>query len=384
MKIVLIRRKFTTKASGGAEKTAANFAEGMIAKGHQVYVMSEQFNAEKSDSLKWVEVPKKRSVFGGTWAFHCQVQKLLKSRWRHKADIVYALCRTFPVDVMRVTEQLHHVWLPMHYSKFQRFNPRHSSILCLEKLLFNTHNCKEYITNSELVKNQLIANFKLPEDKISVVNNGVNSSIFYPGDLDEINKQKAVKNINPDNFVFIFVANNFKIKGLDSVIKALAKLSPEIQSQLSLLVVGGDDPAPYKKLASQLKFKGQLKFTGKQKEMRDCYICADLMIYPSLYEPFGNVCLEAAACGVPSVTTPLNGSSQLIEPGKSGYIVHDFSDTEELKNIVFSYVTLPPEERQQIAIAAYEASCAYTWQNHVDQVEAVFQRIIAEKQRPGR
>ena len=136
MKIALIRSKYSP-GHGGAEKVAEKFVTHFIERGHEITVFSEKFNGEESDKLKWQKVPR-GSGLSKTTAFHRQVQNILnKDNCREKFDLVYTMCRTFPADIFRITEQLHSEWLSIGYSSLARLNPRHFSILSLEKKTIN-------------------------------------------------------------------------------------------------------------------------------------------------------------------------------------------------------------------------------------------------------
>jgi UDP-glucose:(heptosyl)LPS alpha-1,3-glucosyltransferase len=64
--------------------------------------------------------------------------------------------------------------------------------------------------------------------------------------------------------------------------------------------------------------------------MPSFYGCADVFVLPSYYEPLGNACLEAMACGLPVITTRETGASELILHGRSGFIMDNPEDTLSL------------------------------------------------------
>ncbi|QSH42172.1 glycosyltransferase family 4 protein [Lentisphaerota bacterium ZTH] len=379
MKIALIRKKYLP-GRGGAEKVAERFVTSFLQKGHEITVFSEVFNADEADNLHWVKVPRGTGL-SKTSSFHRHVQNCLnKDNLRERFDIVYSLCRTFPVDIFRITEQLHVEWLPLGYSCLARFNPRHRSILKLEKRTFNPENTGLVIANSKLIKKQLIKHYKYPKDRIKVVYNGINHKLFYPASPEE--KLEARKKLHiTDRFVCMFAAGNFKIKGLGEAIKAISKVSPDVRRKITLLVVGGDKPQPFLKMAEKLGVTENLVFAGRQKNMREYFIASDLFLYPSHYETFGNVVLEACACGVPVVTTRQIGAAEVIKENSNGFLVSSPDRVNRLADIVSAYAKLPRDEHVRFAADAVESTKDFTWEKHIDGLERIFKDYCARKKK---
>lgn len=377
MKIALIRKVFNADG-GGAERVAANFVKEFVKKGHRITVYSEKFKGETSEAVEWVKVPK--SVFSfisSTYFFHREAQRMLKDR---TFDIVYSMCRTYPADVLRVTEQVHAEWMPIGYGRFAGCLPRHRLILELEKKIFLTSNTRHVVTNSNLVKRQIAARFSYPGKNISVVRNGVDRNIYSPAENEEERKKlRSGLGISPRKNILLFVAANFRIKGLDAAIKALSGVRPDLRSNTVIYVIGGDESMPYQKLARKLSIGENVCFAGRRKNVRDFYAASDLLFYPSLYEPFANVCLEACACALPVMTTEQNGSSEMIQDGVNGYLVKDAGCVKDMTARLNDFLEMDNDARRNMAMAAYEASKSYDWGRHVDELENIFEKVAREK-----
>ena len=386
MKIVLIRRNFTTIAPGGAERAASEIAFGLIKRGHSVTVLSEKFSIndnEKEANLTWLKIPKKRSIFGGTYAFHKQVQKIISSlKLRDDHDIIFSLCRTYPVDVMRITEQIHHIWLPMNYNRLQRFNPRHWSLLNLEKKLFLENKATHLVTISKLLKKQLIDNFNVNANNVSIVYNGLDHQKFFsiknePKKLQQLRKQYGV---SEDKFIFIFVAHNFKIKGLPTILNSFKLLPDSLRQKFTLLVVGKDHKTPYLEQIKSLKLTNcDIRFLGKQTNMAELYQVSDLLVYPGSFETFGNVCTEAMACGVPVVTSPLVGASEIINHDHNGYLLDNYQNYEQLEKYLTEYLQLSSEKYSQMSNNSIATAKNFDWQKNIKSFEKIFTKIVNDK-----
>ena len=386
MNIILIRRNFTTIAPGGAERAASEIAFGLINRGHSVTVLSEKFTIKKNEeniNLKWIKVPKKRSLLGGTYAFHKQSQKILnKYNLRDNYDIVFSLCRTYPVDVMRVTEQIHHIWLPMNYSLLQRLNPRHWSLLKLEKKLFLQNQAKHFVVISKLFKKQLIEKFSVDERKISVVYNGLDHSNFYSlkNNKEKLEKLKNKHKIKNDHITFLFVAHNFKIKGLYTIIEALKLLPKDLQKKFTLLIVGDDNKEIFLKKINELNLtQCDIRFLGKQSNMPELYQVSDILVYPGSFETFGNVCTEAMACGVPVISSPLVGASEIINHKLNGYTLDNFNNSEQLTTFLTEYMNQSNADKIKMSNKAIETAKDFDWNKNVQYIEKLFTEIANSK-----
>ena len=359
---------------------AARFVEQFTARGHIVTVVSEQFVGQETDMVKWRKVPRRgKFAWSKTEGFHLRAQAVLNAdNLRDSFDIVYSMCKTTPVDIFRVTEDLHPITLKLMHGPLARFNPRHRSILRLEKEVFQGGGVRHLVSNSQMIKRQLIELFNYDPDKITIINNGVDPTKFYPPTPEEKKKLRDDLQIN-DRFICLFPAWNFKLKGLDKALFALARLPKELRDKYLLMVVGGDNIKPYLNLAGSLGVGRNLCYMGPQNNMRDFYAMSDMLLFPSTYETFSNVVLEACACGLPVLTTRQIGAAQLIDDHHNGFLVENNEKVDQMGEILTNYIMLSNEEKARFSNAALEATKEYRWNIHTDQMEALFYKVLEEK-----
>ena len=376
MRIALIKKKYGL--GGGAERYARTVAEGLSERGHEVKILAERFDAPGQPGLVWAPVPRGGTTLLRARNFHLRAQRVLAAL--PETDLVYGLSRTYPVDVFRVTEQLHAKWLAMGYSYWQQWNPRHRSLLRLERQTLTASHTRRVVTNSRLIQKQVVEIFGFPADRVKVIRNGVDHDSFHPPkNPDERARLRANQGIKPDTNVLLLVAEDFRIKGLSSAIKALAGLPAGLLANTRLRVAGSDNPRHYRRLAQKLGVEKNLRFLGRQENMRELYATADLLVCPSLYEPFANVCLEACACGLPVLTTADNGAAEMLGPDGGGYVVENAAMTDKITRLIAGHLSLPPPARQARAEAAVEAAADYCWERHVDELENLFQEVVSHR-----
>jgi UDP-glucose:(heptosyl)LPS alpha-1,3-glucosyltransferase len=237
-------------------------------------------------------------------------------------DLVQSHERLACCDIYRAGDGLHRAWLARRERLldagarfFQSLSPYHRATLAAEDAMFRGSRLRTVICISELVKREIQEHFGLDDSRLPVVYNGVDLAQFNPSAKarrSETRQQFAIPEEVP---LFLFLGSGFERKGLAL---ALAALPPEAW----LLVVGKDkDTARYQQLATRLGIAGRVRFAGPQKNVARFYGAADAFVFPTVYEPFGNVILEALACGLPILTTPDCGGAELVREGENGFVL---------------------------------------------------------------
>lgn len=160
------------------------------------------------------------------------------------------------------------------------------------------------------------------ENKIGVLANPVDlERMRRPGDFDAAVLREPAGFARSDT-VLVFVAlGHFERKGLPLVLEAMA--SAEVQDSVKLLIVGGEQSLTeaYRSKAKAMGLDRRVQFVGMQKDVRPYFWSADAFVFPSVYEVFPLVALEAAAAGIPMIVTPLNGVEEFVRDGENGFVI---------------------------------------------------------------
>lgn len=379
MKIALVRKEFDS-SRGGAERYAVNLARGLAAAGHDVHVFAGSWKHADHPGITLHEVPfvRRPSPLKNLSFQRSARRRVAAGRF----DIVQGLSQVYPTDVYRMAEPLHVHWLrltrPGTLARgLKTLSLRHMALLALERGIFAPGNYRRIIAISRLCRQQLIQYYGVPEEKIRVIYNGVDHGVFNTADHGRLRRDFRARLGIPDaTTVLLFAGHDFKRKGLQFALEHTAALKARGCS-LKLVVAGRGRAAPYLRLAARLHIKNDIVFLGSQPDMRPAYHGADLLVHPALYEPFGNVCLESMACGLPVATTLLTGASDIIDDRLSGILVDSPQDILSMSEKIAAAVT--KKALSAMAALAAEKARQFTIERNVQKTVALYKEVLSEK-----
>jgi len=341
MKLGIIRSQFS--ATGGAELYLQQLLAALAHGGHDIHLFAESW-AETPSRVEWHPVHCAGSRAGKPRLFAEAVQRELAGE---KFDCVFSLERTLRQDVYRAGDGVHRVWLqrkrefaPWWRKPFIGLGTFHRTLLELEAQTFNPQNTRDVIVNSEMVKREILENFRFPPERIHLVRNGVDVVRFQGGNREATRARFGVKD---GEFLLLFVGSGWERKGLKYLLQAMDRLlvlqgldivgkewigkrfsesQPFAlpQRNVKLLVVGqGRPPATV---------PDDVIFAGPMRDVENAYAAADLFVFLPIYEPSANVVAEARAAGLPVITSAQNGACELIEENEGGTVIDDPADVD--------------------------------------------------------
>ena len=376
MKIALVIKDYSLK-KGGLERYVVNLCKELKKAGHEVHVLANYWDKPDDPEICFHKVSIIRFGFlikNLSFAKNCQ--KVLK---KGNYDIINGFSRTYPLDVYRIGHKIRHHLLQVQFSnKFVRilkyFSIRHLTILYLERQIFKKKNYKKIIANSNLGKKHAKMYHNVPEDKVEVIYNGVDLNKFnleirklYRDEL------RSEYRFGEDETVLLFVGRNFNLKGVKTIIKSIAILGRENKS-IKVLIVGKGNPSVYKRVAKRYGIEKKIIFTGERSHIEKFYAAGDIFVFPTLYDPFANVCLEAMACGLPVITTLMNGAAEIIEEGKNGYVMSDYQSPYELADKISAIIS--GDSIKDMGRYAFETAKKFTTAENAKRVETLYKKIL--------
>ena len=234
------------------------------------------------------------------------------------------------------------------------------------------------IVNSQYMKNETKNIFQLPEDKVRIINNGVNPDKFKGFDRD----YDFRRNYASDNEkVVFFVGRLVNEKGAQVLVDAIPKII-NYYHDVKFVIAGKGPQLDYLKgKVWGMNISHKIVFTGyiSDRELCKLYKCADIAVFPSLYEPFGIVALEGMVANVPVVVSETGGLGEIVNHGIDGmksYAGNSNSLADSILEILFN-----PEKAEDMRKNAFEkVKTMYNWDVISQQTLDVYREVLRESE----
>ena len=180
-----------------------------------------------------------------------------------------------------------------------------------------SYEAKHVIAVSNATKQELTGKLNVPKEKVNVILNGM-----------DFERNKIVDGVrsrfaSPGERIVLFVGRLVWEKGVSNLVEAAPLILKE-HPEAKLVIVGeGGMQEQLRSRASSLDISHKIYITGYLTDeiLRSLYQCADVLVVPSLYEPFGFTALEGMAYGLPVVAARAGGLNEIITGGKDGLLV---------------------------------------------------------------
>ncbi|MGE4609503.1 MAG: glycosyltransferase family 4 protein [Myxococcota bacterium] len=370
MRIALFIERFEP-GRGGVENVAWTVAHDLARAGDEVLVVARRASAESQVRVHQVDVSER-------W------QPLRVSRFsratariapRGSFDVVYSLARTAHQDVYRAGAGSHANYMERRYRKVSgslyKLSPRHAMLLGIERRVFRDSS-QTVQCGSEMVRRELQQRYAIPSERLVVVRNGVDLARFrQTPERREAHRARLRSEFGAGNqLVWLFAGSGFARKGLDTALRALARAEC---GDSQLWIVGADRASAWERLARSLGVAERVHFLGFRADMPELYAAADALVLPTRYDACANVCFEAAAAGIPIVTTASNGAAESLEGG--GFTIEDPEDSVA---VAAALDTLSdPGSRARMGEAAQSAAAQLGWSDHIARLRTLFARLAA-------
>ena len=331
MKLAVVCRPFVFH--GGLENATAGPIGELVRQGHEVHLFSTAGQPDipgmKVHRLKVIPTPSLARVVSFALAAKAAVA-------RDHFDVVQSHERTLLQDVYRAGEGCHRAYLEVkakHLNPLKRAalraNPYHRALLSLERKIFSPAGTRQIVAISRLGKAEIQRLYGVPESGVRVIYNGVDQERFHPANRERYRAgMRAALGIPQSAWVILFVGSGFERKGLGLLVEGFAGVKDR---ESRLVVVGKGDAGLYRALAARLGVAERVVWAGAQPNVDRYYAAADAVALPALYEPFGNVHLEALASGLPVLASSRAGGSEVVSHGKNGWIVQNAEDPPAIR-----------------------------------------------------
>ena len=241
-------------------------------------------------------------------------------------------------------------------------------VTALEGSMYRHSAGAEVIAISNQLRHEL-AEFYDRRERVSVIHHGVDTTHFRPAAPESVRALRRELALPADRPIALFVGD--LRKGGVVALEVLAQVSG-----LHLLMVSGSDTEPYRAHAAALGVSERVTFEPAARTIQRYYAAADMFLFPSPYDAFGMVALEAMASALPVVMSRQAGASELIEPERDGLIVDKATDIGAFVDHV-RRLTRNPELRTSMGAAARRTAERHSWDAVARETMRIYERAVA-------
>lgn len=178
---------------------------------------------------------------------------------------------------------------------------------------------KNYLANSESVKNFYVNKIGVKKEKITVIPNGIDLAFYNNIERDE--NLRASLGIKKEEVAIICVANLHINKGHKYLLEAFENIYKENGNTKLLLIGDGEEKENLLKQIVKYNSKNDIIFLGKRNDIPQLLKISDIFVLPTLFEGMSNAIMEAMAAGLPIITTDIPENKELIEDKITGILV---------------------------------------------------------------
>ncbi len=366
--------------------------DGLIRLGVEVRVVTPAFSGgepeEHSGNLHIHRVPasmEEGDFYANVWRANLSMAEFVQQQWANWD----------PVDVIHVHDWLtsfmgialkHNYKVPMiatiHATEKGRMNGVIGSTVSRMvheaewKLMYEAW---RVIVCSKFMGRALEEDFRLPPEKIDIIPNGVNVHAFDRYRGEDLSLFRNMYAADDEKLVFS-VGRMVHEKGFHVLVSAAAK-ALKTHPELKFVVAGkGEKLDELRNQVWELGIEEKMMFTGYVDEdtKNRLYLVSDLAVFPSLYEPFGIVALEAMAAGCPVVVSGVGGLGEIVTNEVHGLVVPP-GDADALASAIVRAVENPGEAKRWAENAHRMVEESYDWLAIARKTLEVYQRVVAER-----
>jgi UDP-glucose:(heptosyl)LPS alpha-1,3-glucosyltransferase len=389
-KVALITERANI-ALGGAERSVFELAGVLSSTGLEIHLLAATGETTGKNTHILCNRTTKRKSFK-------KFEKALREHLsNNKYDIIHSVLPfdftdiyqprggTYAEALLRNAASYENKFVKSYKKLTAPLNLRRSTLLQAERNLCERFDGPIVVALSQYVVNQLKQHYKTNMDRIILIHNGVKTISRTDRKSAERLRTQILGQLGlkeADNpILLLFVANNFRLKGLKSLIKALhlVTINNQAKKNVSLIVAGKGKARKYRHLAKTLNIQNKILFLGHIKRIKNLISIADVAVLPTFYDPCSRFILEALAAGKPVITTSFNGASELFVKDKHGKLISTPDDIAALADAI-SYFSDPENiQKASNAILADNLKEIISINRAAKQLISVYESILQKK-----
>lgn len=392
MKIALIIENFDL-TRGGAERSVFEMARCFAQLSHEVSIIAGEVNRppENIELIRIVECPRDGAERAGKWqSFEQAVGHHLDQNSfdvihsippLHQAQFYQPRGGSISYNADRYAESFGHP-LAVQWKRLTGcLNTGRAMRIKSEQALCQDGNGPHLVAVSRYVKEQFASVYGLDNSRVTVIANGIETGEFQ----SERSVVKGIRlrqelNGSQDRGLFLFAAENPRLKGLNWLIRSVHKLHKSngaSKPPFTILLIGNPKKySGYARAIQRVNLEDWFKFIGSvpSEKMPHYYHACDAVVLPTYHDACSRVIMEGLAAGKPAITTHFNGARDFFDDGKNGIVLQTTGDQEALGSALMTLSD--PRCRQYFSDAIQQANLIerLSMQRHVKELIDLYEK----------
>ncbi|MBG5883955.1 MULTISPECIES: glycosyltransferase family 4 protein [Providencia] len=307
---------------GGLQRDFLRIAMACQARGHQIRVYTQSWEGERPEHFEIIIVPTSSGTNHGRNAQYCEwVMAHLK---QHPVDRIVGFNKMPELDVYFAADVCYAQKVAEEKGFFYKLTPRYKHYAAFEKAVFQKGKATQLMMLTPHQITHFEKHYGTESDRFHMLPPGIAVDRKYDQQIVDAKRIYREKNQIPESaFLLLQVGSDFKRKGVDRTLKAMAALPENIRNNTLLMVVGQDKPGKYQRVAETLGITKQVSFFSGRNDIAELMAAADILMHPAYQEAAGIVLLEAIVAGLPIIVTEVCGYASFIDKAQCGVVVNE-------------------------------------------------------------
>jgi len=250
---------------------------------------------------------------------------------------------------------------------------RESPIFQIHDRILTEQKYKVLICNSLMMRDYFTEKYSLDKSRVRVLYPGYDNEVFNTADVKNSSMVVRERHGVDRKYTLGFISSgNLLKRGVDVLIDAMGMLESGLSKYISLLLIGKDDKIEdYKRRINEVNPDIQVIAVGSVDDIANYYKTIDILLHPAHIEEFGMTLLEAAACGVPVITSKMTGFSEVLRGDERKFIMErsDASALAEMTTVLLN----DAHTRAVIGASSAITAINYSWDRYFSNLFEIYE-----------
>jgi glycogen(starch) synthase len=388
MKICLLSWEFPPRIVGGIARHVFGLAQSLAEAGEEVGVVTLDFPGTPDyEEVGGFKVYRSKTEVGHpnflTWTFlfnHFLEKTLAKANNDFDFDIIHIhdwLVAPAGISFKHLLNKP--LICTLHSTEHGRSSLHSPDTYMIDGMeWWAAYESNNVVVTSNSMKGEISGHFHVPSEKVTVIPNGINPKKFDV-EVDPWSVRRRY-GVGDHEKMVLFVGRLVPQKGVEYLLRAIPRISGRFSNAKFVIVGEGWLRSHLEWLAETTGHRWRVNFTGfiSDQDLIALTKSADVLVVPSVYEPFGIVALEGMAAGAPVVVSQIGGLAEVVEHDRTGVFVYSRNPYSIAWGV--ERVLSDPGYRDWIVKNAYETvRKRYSWEAIAQQTIDVYKKVLGEE-----